>query len=133
MVSAGPAGEAPGPPQAVKWLADENFDNRILRGLRRDLPAFEISRAQDFPQVAGQDDSVLLQFATEGGLVVVTHDVSTMIPAMQEVRRRAARCAPVVLVPHSLPVSAVLADLRLLDQAASDSDWASGVIYLPLR
>lgn len=117
----------------MKWLADENFDNRILRGLRRDLPGFEISRAQDFPQVAGQDDLVLLQFATERGLVVVTHDVSTMIPAMQEVLRLVARCAPVVLVPHALPVSAVLADIHLLDQVATDADWASGVIYLPLR
>lgn len=65
--------------------------------------------------------------------MVVTHDVSTMIPAMQEVLRLVARCAPVVLVPHSLPVSAVLADIQLLDQVVTDSDWVSGVIYLPLR
>lgn len=70
--------------EAVKWLADENFDNAIIRGLLRQVPTIDILRAQDTPEVAGQDDSVLLSFATEQGRVVVTHDVSTMIPAMRE-------------------------------------------------
>lgn len=90
-------------------------------------------RAQDIQRVAGQDDFVLLQFATAADRVVLTHDVSTMIPAMRAQLQQAARCAPIVLVPDFLPVSAVVSDLLLLDQSATESDWAAGVIYLPLR
>jgi len=71
----------------VKWLADENFRNAIVRGLLRKAPAFDIVRAQDVREISGQDDQVLLQFATAEGRVVATHDLSTMIPAMREQMR----------------------------------------------
>ena len=40
---------------------------------------------------------------------------------------------PLVLVPDSLPVSEVIDDLLLLDECAAETDWAAGVLYLPLR
>jgi len=36
----------------VKWLADENFRNAIVRGLVRRAPALDMVRAQDVPEVA---------------------------------------------------------------------------------
>jgi len=117
----------------VKWLADENFRSAIIRGLLRQAPTFDIVRAQDVAEVAGQDDLALLRFATAGGRVVVTHDLSTMIPAMREQMRLASRCAPIVLVPDSLPVSAAVEDLLLLNECAVEADWAAGVVYIPLR
>jgi hypothetical protein len=117
----------------VRWLADENFRNAIIRGLLRKAPAIDILRAQDVREVSGQDDRVLLRFATAEGRVVVTHDLSTMIPAMREQMRLASRCAPIVMVPDSLPVGAVVDDLLVLDACAIERDWAAGVIYIPLR
>ena len=40
-------------------------------------------RAQDVREIAGQDDRVVLRFATGECRVVVTHDLSTMIPAIE--------------------------------------------------
>lgn len=114
-------------------VADENFQNAIIRGLLRQSPAFDVVRAQDVPEISGQDDSTVLRFATADGRVVVTHDLSTMIPAMQEQMRVESGCAPIVLVPDSLPVSAAIADLLVLDGCAAGADWAAGVIYIPLR
>jgi predicted nuclease of predicted toxin-antitoxin system len=71
----------------VRWLADENFRNAIIRGLLRKAPAFDIVRAQDVPEVSERDDLVLLQFATAESRVVLTHDLSTMVPAMREQMR----------------------------------------------
>ncbi len=65
--------------------------------------------------------------------MVVTHDVSTMVPAMREQMRLEARCAPIVMVPDSLPIGAAVDDLLLLNDCAVEADWAAGVIYLPLR
>jgi hypothetical protein len=81
----------------VKWLADENFDNDIVRGVLRRSPELDMVRAQDLPQVAGEDDVALLAWATQDGRIVLTHDLSTMIPAMHEQLRRASVCAPMVL------------------------------------
>jgi len=128
------SGALAGPPkEPVKWLADENFRNAIIRGILRQRPAFDIVRAQDIPQLSGQDDRVLLRAAAAEGQVVVTHDVSTMIPAMREQIRVASRCSPIVFVPDSLPVGSVIEDLLLLDECATEADWAAGVLYLPLR
>jgi len=44
----------------VKWLADECFDNDIVRGLLRRSPDFDLMRAQDVSEVAGRDDATLL-------------------------------------------------------------------------
>lgn len=117
----------------MKWLADENFRNAIVRGLLRQAPRFDIIRAQDVLQIFSRDDRTLLRFATAQGRVVATHDVSTMLPAMREQMRIASRCAPIVLVPDSMPVSAAVEDLLILDQCSTEADWAAGVIYIPLR
>jgi len=61
----------------VKWLADECFDNDIVRGLLRRSPGLDIIRAQDVAEVAGRDDGKLLAWATENERVVLTHDLAT--------------------------------------------------------
>lgn len=75
----------------------------------------------------------MLAWATANGRAVLTHDLSTMIPAMQEQLRLFASCSPIVLVPDSLPISLVIEDIVLLDECSVEVDWASGVVYLPLR
>jgi hypothetical protein len=65
------------------------------------------------PEIAGQDDRTLLRFATAAGRVVVTHDVSTMIPAMREQVHIESQCAPIVLVPDSMPAGAAVEDILL--------------------
>jgi predicted nuclease of predicted toxin-antitoxin system len=65
----------------VKWLADENLRNAIVRGILRRAPGFDIVRAQD-AQISGEDDAVVLDWATRHDRTVLTHDVSTMIPGL---------------------------------------------------
>jgi hypothetical protein len=117
----------------VKWLADENFRHAILRGLWRRSPGIDIVRVQDLTNLSGAEDVVILAWATAEGRIVLTHDMSTMIPAIREQNRRTQKCSPVVLVSDSLPTSAVIEDILLLDQCALEGDWSSGILYLPLR
>jgi len=46
----------------VKFLTDEDFDNRILRGLLRRLPDLDIVRVQD-TEVANKADPDVLEWA----------------------------------------------------------------------
>jgi hypothetical protein len=117
----------------VKWLADENFDNDILRGARRRAADFDVVRVQDISEIAGCDDPAVLAWATTNGRAVLTHDLSTMIPALHEQLRQVGYCSPIVLVADSLPISLVIEEILLLDECSIELDWASGIIYLPLR
>jgi hypothetical protein len=116
----------------VKWLADENFRHAIVRGLLRRSTSFDIVRAQDIGQVSAENDFVMLAWATQEERVILTHDLSTMIPAMTRQMRNASRCAPIVLVPDSLAVATAIEDILLMDECSNESDWVAGVIYLPL-
>ena len=115
----------------MKWLADECFDNDIIRGLLRRSPGFDLIRPQDAFEVAGRDDETLLAWAAKNDRVVLTHDLATMIPALRSGHERSS--SAIVLVPDSLPLGQVIDEVLLLDQCSRESDWRSGVIYLPLR
>lgn len=61
----------------MRFLADEDFDNRIVRGLMRRLPTLNLIRVQD-TEVAEAKDSVVLAWSAKENRIVLTHDVSTM-------------------------------------------------------
>lgn len=116
----------------MKWLADENLDNNILRGLQRRIPAFDVIRVQDVPEIRGADDITVLAWATRAKRVLLTHDLATMIRALQIHLQSEASCTPIVLVPSALTITMAIGDIALLNECATEADWAAGVIYLPL-
>lgn len=115
----------------MKWLADECFDNDIIRGLLRRSPDLDLVRAQDVFEVAGRDDESLLAWAAKHERVVLTHDLATMVSALG--LERHPPLTSIVLVPDSLPIGRVIEDVLLLDQCSNESDWIAGIVYLPLR
>ena len=62
----------------VPLLIDENFNHRILRGLRLRLPELNYQLVQEV-EVFQKEDPEVLDWATTHNYVVVTHDVNTMI------------------------------------------------------
>jgi predicted nuclease of predicted toxin-antitoxin system len=61
----------------MKFLADENFDNRIVRGLLRRQPDLDIICVQDL-EIAGADDPTVLAWAAQAGRILLTHDERTI-------------------------------------------------------
>ena len=59
----------------MKLLADENFDNDILRGIRRRVAGFDVVRVQDVAEISGLDDPAVLSWATTNDRIVLTHDL----------------------------------------------------------
>ena len=115
----------------MKWLADECFDNDIIRGLLRREPDLDLVRAQDVSEVSGRDDETLLTWAGKNNRVVLTHDLATMVPALQLLGQPPS--GAIVVVPDSLPIGRIIEEVLLLNQCSNESDWTAGVIYLPLR
>lgn len=57
----------------LRFLADEDFNRRIQRG----LPLLDIVRVQDVGLIT-QSDTKVLQWAANENRIVLTHDVTTM-------------------------------------------------------
>ncbi|MCA9911450.1 MAG: DUF5615 family PIN-like protein, partial [Anaerolineae bacterium] len=51
----------------MRFLADENFNGKLLAGLRAALPDLDVVRVQDTDKVASSDPE-LLAWAAEQGL-----------------------------------------------------------------
>ena len=61
----------------MRWVADENFNNDIVRGLLRRRPDIDLVRIQDVG-LSGVDDPTVLEWAANEGRVLLSHDASTI-------------------------------------------------------
>ena len=62
----------------TRFLADENFNNQIVRGVLRQSPNIDIMCVQEV-NLSGADDPAVLAWAAQEGRIVLTHDVATMV------------------------------------------------------
>lgn len=116
----------------ARFLADENFNNDVVRGLRRRRHEIDLVRVQDVG-LSGADDPTVLEWAAVEQRILLTHDVSTITRHAYD-RVRAQLPMPGVLeVGRSVPVGTAIDDILLMAECSSLGEWEGQVIYLPLR
>ncbi len=116
----------------LRLTADENFNNDIVRGLRRRKPEIEIVRIQDVG-LSGVDDPALLEWCANEGRILLTHDVSTMTHYAYERVRSGLSMPGVFEVSRRISVGDAIADIILLVECSLEEEWEGQVRYLPLR
>jgi hypothetical protein len=115
----------------LRLVADENFNNNIVRGLLRRQPDLDIVRVQD-SGLSGADDPTVLEWAAHERRVLLTHDVST-ITKYAYARVRAGQPMPGVFeVSRAVPIGRAIEDILLLAECSLDDEWEGHVYYLPL-
>lgn len=115
----------------MRFLADENFNNEILRGLERRIPGVDIARVQD-TELAGEPDTLVLEWAVQNDFIVLTHDVNTMRGYFYE-RVNAELPVPGLFLVHGTkPVGEVIEALELIVLASEENEWQGEIRYLPL-
>jgi predicted nuclease of predicted toxin-antitoxin system len=62
----------------LRLLFDENFNHRILRGVRAQLPDADLLTVQE-AGLSGAPDPELLAWASWQDRILATHDVQTML------------------------------------------------------
>lgn len=116
----------------LRFLADENLNNDIVRGLLRRKPEIDLVRVQDVG-LSGADDPTVLAWAAQQGRVLLTHDVTTITHYAYQ-RVQAGQLMPgIFAVVRSLPTGAAIEDLLLLAEYSLEGEWEGQVRYLPLR
>jgi hypothetical protein len=115
----------------LRLLADENLNQRILRGLKLRLPDLDHTRAQDVG-LKGLPDAAVLAWAAEHKLILVTHDLKT-VPRHAYARIEAGEFMPgVIAFSESLPIGQAIEELVTIIECSGQSEWRDQVIYLPL-
>ena len=116
----------------LRWLADENFNNDILRALFRGNPGIDVVRAQDVA-LMGIDDEGLLAWAAEQERVLLTHDVSTITAHAYHRVTRGEPMPGVFEVSRDVSMRVAIDDILLLTECSRPREWEGQVRYLPLR
>lgn len=115
----------------MRFIADENFDNRIFRGLLRRKPELDIVRVQDL-EVAGADDKTVLAWAARAERILLTHDRRTVPKYAYERIQQGEAVAGVIVVKDALPLGIVIEDILLIAEATTMADWVNQIQHLPL-
>ena len=116
----------------TRFLADENFNIDIVRGIRGRIPSLDIFRIQELG-MAGWDDPDILEWAASNDRVVLTHDVGDMTKYAYDRIRAQVPMPGVVEVPDRLTVGRAIDDLMYLIGCSLDHEWESQVRFLPIR
>ncbi len=116
-----------------RFLADENFNNRILTGLRRHQSLLlDIARVQDVG-LYGADDPRVLQWAAQEGRILLTHDYKTMPQHVAEVLASGQSIAGIIFVPKFMPIGEAIQDILIIAESCSPEEIRSWMyIYLPI-
>lgn len=111
--------------------ADENFDNRIIRGLLRQKPKLDIVRIQDV-ELSGASDPEVLEWAARERRVLLTHDVSSITRCAYERIQAGQLMFGVFEVNRAVPIVRAIEDILLLAECSLSDEWQGQVRYLPL-
>src|SRR4051794_37647795 len=115
----------------IRFLADENFDNRIIRGARARLPNIYITRVQDVGLRSAPDNEVLA-FAADNNLVVLSHDESTMGLSAAKRIKAGLNMPGLFLIPDPTPLGPAISAVAFVAECSRDDEWRDKIEYLPL-
>ena len=116
----------------LKFLADENFNNHIVRALLRRNKNFDIIRVQDVG-LSGVDDETILEFTTLENRLLLTHDAKTITKYAYEKMVKGEKVCGVIEISRAVPIRSAIEDILLLAGGSLENEWDNQIIYLPLR
>jgi hypothetical protein len=112
-------------------IADENFNNTIVRGLLRIKPTLDIVRVQDVGLFSA-DDPTVLEWAAQEDRILLTHDVATITKYAYE-RVHAGKYMPgVIEVSRKVPLGIAIVDILFITETSEQGELEGQILYLPL-
>ena len=115
----------------LRLLIDENFNHRILRGVKSRLPELDFVTVRQIG-LAGYKDLLLLRWATQNERAILTHDTKTMRPDAEQLLHLGETISGLIVVPQTLRVGRAIEDLELVIACYSQSEFRDHIERLPL-
>lgn len=114
----------------VRFQADADFNQNIVRAVRRRTPAIDFQTAHE-ARLHGLDDAAVLAQAAREGRLLISHDYRTM-PRHFATYTVTSTSAGVLLVSQDLLIMPVVEDLLLIWEASEAEEWMNCLDSLPL-
>jgi predicted nuclease of predicted toxin-antitoxin system len=113
-----------------RFLADADFNQKIVLGLLRREPTIDFQTASQ-GDVIGRPDPEVLGIAARVNRILISHDRGTM-PA-HFTRFTATQSSPgLILVAQEIDIGAVIEDLLLIWAASTHEEWRDKIGFVPL-
>ncbi len=113
-------------------IADENFNNTIVRGLLRIKPNLDIVRVQDVGLFSA-DDPTVLEWAASEDRILLTHDVATITKYAYD-RIEAGKYMPgVIEVNRKVPLGIAIEEILFIAESCDSGELEGQILYLPLN
>ena len=115
----------------MRLLFDENFNQRIVRGLKLEVPNLEYEIAQKCG-LKEKSDPEVIEWANQNNYILVTHDLKTVPKfAYQRVADNKV-FSGIIAVPADLPIGQVIDELVITIQCSFPNEFENLVLHLPL-
>ena len=113
-------------------VADENFNNAIVRGLLRVKPDLDIIRVQDVG-LSSTEAPEILEWAANEDRVLLTHDVTTITKYAYERVEAGKYMLGVVEVSRKVSLAVAIDEILYVAQVCDHGELDGQIIYLPLK
>lgn len=114
----------------IRFQADADFNQRIVRAVLRRQPAIDFKTA-DEGQIRDLNDPDVLSAAASEGRIVVTHDRSTM-PVHFAGFTGIQKSPGVFILSQDLPLNVAVEELITIWEASDAEEWTNTIQFLPL-
>jgi predicted nuclease of predicted toxin-antitoxin system len=115
----------------MRLLLDENFNHRILNGLKLRVPRLDYVIAQR-SDLTGVRDPVLLEWAASADRILLTHDIETMPNFVNERIAAGLPMPGVIVIPQLLPIGQAIEELVIIIECSDQVEYENQITYLPL-
>jgi len=114
----------------IRFQADADLNQRIVRAVRRGQPAIDFQTA-DEAQIRSLNDPEVLVTAAAEGRIVVTHDRTTM-PVHFATFIGRQDSPGVFVLSQFLPLKLAAEELIMIWEASEAEEWTNILQFLPL-
>ena len=114
----------------IRFLTDEDFDGRIVRGIRRHYPKLDLLRIQD-AALRTYHDRFILDNAAEMNRVLLSHDIRTMYTYALERLFKSKPMPGVILIEQSYPIRDAIHEIALIAYCVEPDELMDKVRRLP--
>ncbi len=116
---------------APKFIADADFNEDLIRGMRRNEPAIDFLTAFD-GGTRGLLDRQVLELAAAAGRVLVSHDRDTMIGEFFGFLADGHSSPGLITVEQELDEGDAIEDLLLIFAATSPEELRDQITWVPI-
>ena len=116
----------------VRFIADEDFNGRIVRGLLLRNKNLDLVRVPDVG-LSGASDEKLLEWAADNNRIVLTHDNRTMPRHVTDRLNGGLSVSGVLIVDDLASIGLCIEELLIIDECSTTEEWNNVVLYVPMK